>query len=433
MNQRAPLSLQELAYLRQRKAAGATHRQVGIELNCAAETVRKKWQAQRRGIAPGKRGRPARGILSQYPAELIETSLAIKRAHPHWGPANVRVELSHLSHQPISELPSLSRLAVLFKQRCPEAVQPRRPREGISTPQTQLHVHQRWQVDSIEKIPLPEGQFATVLDGRDPVSAVMVLSQAYQTTLQPAKTWRKLVISEVRQALRQAFSSWGMPEEVQTDHEGVFAGSMTGDFPPPFSLWLVGLGIRHVLSRKRRPTDQAAVERSHRTQAEMSWKDTAFESLAALQAGLDQACQRYNTELPVQAAHCAGHPPLEVNPQAARTGRAYSLALEYELFDLQAVDGYLVQHGPWERSIDTNGVVWLGSQTYYLSRHHKQRRVRITYLPESRSFSFRLLNGTLVGVYPALGLGKEELTGLVAAPIRVPFQYPLPLLGGMIL
>ena len=56
------------------------------------------------------------------------------------------------------------------------------------------------------------------------------------------------------------------------------------DFPSQFTLWLVGLGIRHIPSRDRRPTDQGHIERNHRTLAEMSWADSHFADVAQLQA-----------------------------------------------------------------------------------------------------------------------------------------------------
>ncbi len=95
MTTRQPLTEAEKAYLAVRRAAGATYRCIADELHCAYETVRKHARRQRDHKVSRARGRPAHGILSTYPPELVERAVAVKRAHPHWGPANVRWELSH--------------------------------------------------------------------------------------------------------------------------------------------------------------------------------------------------------------------------------------------------------------------------------------------------------------------------------------------------
>jgi hypothetical protein len=46
-------------------------------------------------------------------------------------------------------------------------------------------------------------------------------------------------LSETQQSLREDFARWGLPEEIQTDHEGVYVGSADENFPSLFTLWLV--------------------------------------------------------------------------------------------------------------------------------------------------------------------------------------------------
>jgi len=62
------------------------------------------------------------------------------------------------------------------------------------------------------------------------------------------------------------FARWGtLPDEVQTDGEAVLIGRPQDTFPSPFTLWLRGLGITHLRIRPGKPTDNAEVERCHRT------------------------------------------------------------------------------------------------------------------------------------------------------------------------
>ena len=220
MTTRQPQTEAEKAYLAERRATGATYPDIAHDLGCAVETVRKPARRQRDHTVPRARGRPARGILSTYPAKLVEPAVTVKRSPPHGGPANVRLELQRQSGLTAAALPRRARLSALFKARCPEAVQPHRHPSYPERPVPQAwSAHQRGQRDAKEKVVLADQAVASVLNVRDPVTAVMLASQAFLTT--PAHHWRKLTVPEVQAVLRQAFAEWGRPLEIQTDHEDV--------------------------------------------------------------------------------------------------------------------------------------------------------------------------------------------------------------------
>ena len=73
-----------------------------------------------------------------------------------------------------------------------------------------------------------------------------------------------------------------------------------------FTLWLVGLGIEHIVSRSRHPTDQPHVERSHRTLKERTLENQEFESAEALQKQVDADWQELNAACPSRAPGCGG-------------------------------------------------------------------------------------------------------------------------------
>jgi len=106
MTTRQPLTEAEKTYVAERRAAGATYPDIAHDLGCAVETVRKHARRQRDQYVPRARGRPARGILSTYPTELVEQAVVVKRAHPHWEPANVKLELQRQLSLPAGGLPS---------------------------------------------------------------------------------------------------------------------------------------------------------------------------------------------------------------------------------------------------------------------------------------------------------------------------------------
>lgn len=429
MTIRAPLTQAEKAYIEQRQRAGATLAQIAQELQCSRETVRKWWRVQRQGGTPRPRGRPRRGPLSTFPVELRNRAIALKEAHPHWGPAAVKLELAKQLPGREDPWPSDTRLWALFRSACPGALQPRhrqlypaRPPSGVT------HPHQRWQMDAKENVPVGSHAVASILEIRDPVGALMIASRAVLTTT--GSRWRKLTLRETQDTLRTAFAEWGCPVEIQTDHENVYVGSNEADFPSHFTLWLVGLGIRHVTSRDRRPTDQPHVERNHRTLGDLGWKDVPSDTLDALQTLLDERRHRYNHEFPVEAADCAGQPPLQVYPWAQHSGRPFAPHLEWALFDLSRVDVYLAERF-WQRHVNKVGEVKFGGVFYYVGRPYAYTVVSIRFERTTRRWRFESAEGALLAERPVLGLDKADLIGY--APLgeghAASFQLPLPLVG----
>jgi transposase InsO family protein len=355
--------------------------------------------------------------------------MVLKRAHPHWGPANVKLQLKRDLELEEEELPSNARLSALFKAECPEAVQPRQRRlYPERAPPSVTHPHQRWQVDGKEKVTIGDDDVVTILNARDPVGALMIASRAFVTT---TPQWlRKLTLQEVQDTLRQAFTEWGLPLEIQTDRETVYVGAPQETFPSLFTLWLVGLGIQHIVSRNRRPTDQAHVERSHRTVGDMAWKDQPRDTVEQLQSLLDDCRQRYNQELPVQAADCEGRSPLQVRPWARHSGRPFHSGLEWTLFDLQRVDAFLARH-VWTRKVSAHGEVHIGRHRYQVGCHHAHMTVSVRFCPDTRSFRFQSSDGTLIAIRPAVKLDQVDIIGYMPIELALPefFQLPLPLEG----
>ncbi len=427
MASRTPITQAEKQMIHERKAAGASLRHISIELKCSLQTVRKWWRIMRDQRSVRVRGRPKRGSLSTYPPRITDKAIEVKKAHPHWGPEMVKLELKKAFGLSNPDLPSAARLSVLFKQRCPEAVQPREPRM-LPPPDPMVgFVHQRWQMDAKEGLPMGTER-VNVQEIRDVYSGLMITSQAFVTTT--PTWWRRLNRAEHQQVLRQAFSQWGLPDELQTDNDGEFVSLHESSFPSPFTLWLVGLGVIHVLSRPHRPTDQAQVERNHRTQGDFVWKDHAFEQIDQLQQALDDHCQLYNHLYPSHAAHCHGAPPLSAFPTARSTGRPYHSDLEWEMFDLDRVDAFLARF-VWTRKVAKNGIVNLGDHYYYVGYKRKSQPITIRFVPGSRSFHFQTADGSDIIDLPALGLEKEHLIGSIPAhiPLQLGFQYALPLSG----
>jgi hypothetical protein len=329
----------------------------------------------------------------------------------------------------VDQLPSKARLSELFKATCPEAVQSRERRHYPErAPPKARHPHECWQIDEKEAVRVGDQDRANILNVRDPVGALMIASRAFVTTTE--KGWRKLSYQEVQETLREAFQRWGLPLQIQTDHGKKYVGNSQCSFPSLFTLWLVGLGIEHTLSRSRHPTDQPQVERSHRTVGDMAWKDLQCDTVEQLQVLLDDCCQRYNHEFPVQAAGCAGRPPLDVYPWAQHSGRPFHPELEWELFDLQRVDAYLAS-SVWTRTVSHNGQVNIGRHYYQVGSVHADETISVRFVPGRRTFRFEADDGSWTIEHPAIGLDKVDIIGRMRIEHVCPlvFQLPLPLEG----
>ncbi len=428
MTQRKALTEGEKEYIQIRKGQGLSLVQIAQEVGCSPMTVRKWWRRQRNGCPGLPRGRPKHGILSTYPEGLRLEAIRLKQQHPFWGPAMVQIELRKQTQWQGQSLPSEARLTALFKTACPEAVQPhiRRAYPEAALPKSS-RAHVRWQIDAKEGVRIGQ-DFASILDIRDPTGALMIASPAF--SVKTAKRWRKLTLVEIQEALRQAFEIWGTPLEIQTDREAVYTGSADHNFASPFTLWLEGLGIHHVVGRSYTPTDQGQVERNHRTLGDFAWKGQAFETLEQLQHTLDEHRHRYNHDFPVEAADCKGQPPLTVHPWAIHSGRPFHPALEWDRFDMNRVDNFLHQF-VWVRQVTATGVAVFGDHRYYIGRKYRGQQVSGQFMPATRSLLFKAQDGSVIKELPLQGCSKADLIGQIPTDIMLPigYQLPLPLQG----
>ncbi len=154
MAQRVPLTQAEKERIVEKKAAGLNLRQISEILQCSFETVRKWWRFERDQRPERARGRPKGGPLSTYPQVVREKAIELKNTHPHWGPKMIRLKMERELSLEKSQLPSAARLSVLFKQACLDKVQPRQLRLPPPPTQAVTSVHQRWQMDAKEGLPV---------------------------------------------------------------------------------------------------------------------------------------------------------------------------------------------------------------------------------------------------------------------------------------
>ena len=378
MSQRK-LSQAEREQIYLQKQAGQTLPRIAQTLGLSYACVRKWWRRGRDegllGLAERKRGRPIRGILSRFSAEVQQASLKLKREHKRWGATRVLIEMGNDPALATQQLPSRSRLYPYFRQHCPDCLNVWTKQIKVPVPPLSTAVHEIWQVDHQEGHRLGDGSMATVCNIRDPYGAVMIASQAF--SVKTKLHWRKLTWEEVRQVLRTGFGEWQtLPDSILTDNEMGLGGNPNDPFPSWLSLYLAGLGIKHNFIRSHQPTDQPQVERNHRTLDGLTDDEHSRQDLTCFQHALDQERYLYNHQFPSRASDCNGLPPLQAHPALLLPRRPYQPEWEALLFDLQRVYDFLATF-TFERKVNCNGQVTLKGHPYTVGLAHREKTIQV--------------------------------------------------------
>ena len=428
---RLPLTPAEREYIYHAKLRGHTLAQIAADLNCSLQTVRKWWRyAREHGRASlqlFRRGRPAKGILSQFAPLVIAQALALKRANPRWGADRVLVELQREQALQGLSLPSRSRLALLFKTECPDCIGLRQPKRQVpEKPERATAVHECWQLDMQEAIQLADGQVATICSIRDVFGAAILASQPFDVTRRGH--YRKLSWQEVRQVSRSACARWKtLPDIIQTDNELCLAGNSNDPMPSQLTLWLIGLGVVHRFSRAGQPTDQAQIERTHRTLDNFAHLLDRPPDLASVQMRLDLEIEQYNNWFPARASDCGGRPPLLAHPELLHPRRPYRPEWERQLFDEQRVYDYLATIR-LERKVSQVGQIQLGGRSLGVGRAWAGQTLSVGCDPVARVWVVCDQEGNAVTRLAVRGVDITSLTGLSDQQegAQEPIQLRLP-------
>jgi transposase len=111
--------LAERVEIGERWKSGQKDQQIAIEMQRPIATIRKwrrRVQHQGRAGLSSRMGRPASGVLGQYPDEIVHEISKMRRKHPGWGPLTILTEMRKADQFAGKKLPSRSRLAAYLKQ-----------------------------------------------------------------------------------------------------------------------------------------------------------------------------------------------------------------------------------------------------------------------------------------------------------------------------
>jgi transposase InsO family protein len=418
-----------------RHQQGESYRELAAETGVSMECVRYWCRRQRDGggCQSCYPGRP-HGLLQEFDGLVRYWILRLRLKHPRWGSGSLRI---HLKKQPSlsgKRLPALASIGRYLHQ-WPRFHRKAKKKPVIVRPQQATQVHECWQIDFKVAIPLRDGTLVDLHTVRDPIGEVCIAAILYRTELAQVLTGR-VPMEQVRATLRTAFAHWHtLPNIVQTDGEPCLSPPREDSFPSTFSLWLKGLDVEHRLIRPGKPTDNAEVERCHRTINEYAIVGNEDNPLPHLQVLLDQAIFELAYELPSRAEGCAGKTPIQAHPELLQPRRPFCAQEELAQFDLQRVDIYLATF-TWQRKVSHTGQICIGGHHHYYTVGHAYAGldVLVRFDPSDRHFVFFELETPEkeVGRRPARHLEVQDLTGYATFPQSfLPQQLPLPLFQGV--
>jgi transposase InsO family protein len=415
----------------ERHLQGESYQEIADSVGVSKECVRYWCRRQRDGGDCQTRYRhESPGLLSEFDPLVRYCILRLRLEHPRWGPRSILMHLGKRDSLKGLPLPSEASIGRYLHQ------WPRFRRQGKTKPKEErpreaTAVHQQWQMDFKVEIALDNGTLVTLYTVRDPVGTSCPGAFVFPTG-KVGQKGSKVTVERARSVLRECFARWRtLPDEIQTDGEPALVGKAQDTFPAIFTLWLVGLDIAHLVIRPATPTDNAEVERCHRTLNDYAIVGNEDADVQQLQSILDQAVYELNYELPSHAKDCDGKPPVVAHPELLQPRRPFRPEHELALFDLNRVDAYLATF-TWERKVGKTGQITLGGrhQCYSVGRPYAGQQVLVRFDPTDRHFVFYDPDDLdeEIGRRPARDLGVADLTGLETWPEGLgPQQLPLPL------
>jgi len=214
--------------------------------------------------------------------------VALRRAHPGWGPRTI---LNRLRRE-LEVVPSRSAIyRTLVRQNLIDP-KPRRRRRQDYKRWERSRAMELWQMDVMGGVLLTDGTKVSVITGIDDHSRFCVCAALV------ARATAKPVCDALADALRRH----GVPDQILTDNGKVFTGKLAAKpAVVAFDRICQNNGIRHILTAPYSPTTTGKIERLHKTMRKEFFADRRFETLEQAQRELDAWVADYNTNREHQA------------------------------------------------------------------------------------------------------------------------------------
>lgn len=406
---------------------GETYRAIAAQAGVSKECVRYWYRRLRDGgDCQSRYRREPGGLLGRFDGKVRYAILRLRLAHPRWGPERILYHLQQRDALKGLALPGRAAIGRYLHQWYRFRRRPRANAEPKTRPKPAEWVHQRWQLDFKVDIRLADGSLVHLYTLYDTFSGACIGGEVFVS-----HSGRRPSLPTVMAFLRRCFARWQtLPTEIQTDREVVLVGRPVAyPFPSRFTLWLTGLGIHHRLIRPSRPTDNAQVERGHRTVFDYAIAGNEALPAAHLQTIVETAVEELAFHLPSRAKNSQGQPPVLAFPQLCQPTTTFQPEHELAHFDLKRVHDYLA-NGAWQRRVGATGQLAIGQQrTYSVGRPYAGQDVLVRFDPADSHFVFATTDqpDLEIGRRPARALEVTDLTGIAEWPFGHGLQQlPLP-------
>jgi transposase InsO family protein len=235
------------------------------------------------GLADRSR-RPRHSPTQTHPA-IEQQVVALRAAHPSWGPRKLRVLLERSQ---LSPLPSTSTLSAILRRQG-QITEAARVAHRPFVRFEHAAPNQLWQMDFKGHFALQRGRChpLTVLDDHSRFALGLEACPNEQT-------------ATVQERLRGIFTRYGLPVGMLMDNGGPWGSNHTETWTA-LTIWLVRLGIGIHHGRPYHPQTQGKEERFHRTLAEEVLAQHVLLDLVHAQGVFDRWRDQYNLVRPHEA------------------------------------------------------------------------------------------------------------------------------------
>ena len=169
------------------------------------------------------------------------------------------------------------------------------------------------------------------------------------------------------------FQVWGMPKAIRTDN-GSPLGAPSRAVIPIMSLWLAAWGIKHILNRPRRPTDNPNVENNQNTSAR--WAEIKqCKDLDEVARKLDEISRHQRDFFKVSRLGKVTRK--ELYPKLYKNERRF----EQAYFDARRAYQLLAK-AIYPRKISANGVITIYDKTFSVGAKYRGMIVFVTFDPK---------------------------------------------------
>ena len=224
-------------------------------------------------------------------ADIVQTIIAIRRKHPHWGPRKVRVVLKR--QRPLIALPAASTIGDILK------------RHGLVRPRRRVRRSSPYG-DRLRQYDAPNAVWCADFKGCFSVGGLggvrchpLTISDGFSRFLLRCRALRRPLTQHAKRVFESAFHEYGLPRAIRTDNGAPFSTLAPGGLSR-LSVWWIRLGIRPERIMPGRPEQNGRHERMHRTLKAETAKPPRS-SFSAQQRAFDRFQVEYNEQRPHEA------------------------------------------------------------------------------------------------------------------------------------